>query len=33
MVFNEPWGACAWLGLDTDDAREILSALRAELRG
>ena len=33
MVFNEPWGACAWLGLDTDDAREILNDLRAELRG
>jgi hypothetical protein len=24
MVFNEPWSACAWLGLDTEAARTIL---------
>lgn len=32
MVFNEPWSACAWLGLDVDIARPILTDLRAGLR-
>jgi hypothetical protein len=32
MVFNEPWSACAWLGLDSDVARSILTELREELR-
>ena len=33
MVFNEAWGACAWLGLETDAARTILRNLREHLRG
>ena len=33
MVFNEPWSACAWLGLETDEARAVLNALRDQLRG
>ena len=32
MVFNEPWAACAWLGLETNDARTILTELREQLR-
>jgi len=32
MVFNEPWSACAWLGLDTETVRTILGDLRAALR-
>jgi hypothetical protein len=32
MVFNEPWSACAWLGLDTEIARTILKDLREDLR-
>jgi len=32
MVFNEPWTACAWLGLDADTVRPIIAELRAGLR-
>jgi len=32
MVFNEPWSACSWLGLDADVARSIIDELRGELR-
>ncbi|MGO9873204.1 MAG: hypothetical protein ACLPVY_05340 [Acidimicrobiia bacterium] len=32
MVFNEPWSACTWLGLDAAVARTILGDLREELR-
>jgi hypothetical protein len=32
MVFNEPWSACNWLGVDRDAALSILRDLRAELR-
>ena len=32
MVFNEPWSACRWLGLDPDTATSILEELRAQLR-
>jgi hypothetical protein len=33
MVFNEASVACAWLGLETDDARAALQELREHLRG
>jgi hypothetical protein len=32
MVFDEPWAACTWLGLDTEAARTILNNLREQLR-
>jgi hypothetical protein len=32
MVFDDPWAACTWLGLDTEAARTILKDLRGKLR-
>jgi hypothetical protein len=32
MVFNEPWSACHWLGVDRDAALSILRDLREDLR-
>jgi hypothetical protein len=32
MVFDDPWAACTWLGLDTEAARTILKELRGQLR-
>ena len=32
MVFNEPWTACSWLGLDVDVVRPILDDIRKQLR-
>ena len=32
MVFNEPWSAANWLGIDRDTARSILTDLREQLR-
>jgi hypothetical protein len=32
MIFDEPWAACTWLGLDTEAARSILKDLREQLR-
>jgi hypothetical protein len=32
MVFNEPWTACSWLGLDADVVRPILRDIREQLR-
>jgi len=32
MIFNEPWTACRWLGLDADVVRRILTDIREQLR-
>jgi hypothetical protein len=32
MVFNDPWTACAWLGIDPEKVRRAIAELRAELR-
>ena len=32
MVFNDPWTACAWLGIDAEKVRRAITELRAELR-